>query len=1173
MSNSESRVPPSDLASVPQRMPIVGIGASAGGVSALQNLFEKLPAQTGAAFVVIVHLDPGMRSELPAILASKSPMGVTQVTGTSSLEPDNIYVIPPDRELRISDHHISAVPFSEVRGHRAPIDTFFRSLADQHGDGFAVILTGAGSDGAGGVKAIKEAGGIVLVQSPNEAEYPSMPRSAIATDVADVVLPIGELADRLVELIKTKPQIDEPQIHGKEEEQFGRVLAHLRARTGHDFSHYKRSTVMRRIARRMQVSRKDTLEEYSTFLRKNADEAQALLSDLLISVTTFFRDPKAFATLARTAIPAIFANRNSEDSIRVWVAGCATGEEAYSIAILLLEEAAKHESRPEIQVFASDMDAKALAIAREGRYPMATEVDLSEERLRRFFNRDGDYYRVKRELRDVVLFAGHSILKDPPFSRLDLVSCRNLLIYLDRELQQQVISTLQYGLNPNGFLFLGSSENAEHPDGLLRVVDREARIYQSAGRPTHRLPVLPHLSGLAASVGHLHAPTEPSPISLRTAQREAHREALESLAPPSVLVDEMFRVLHLSENAGRYLLPSAGPLTSDVTELVRQELRFDLRVALSRAFERQEVSLTGVTLIKFNDHPTRVYLQVKPLAGTDKQPRRALVLFIEGGPDEELPPPKKGAAPSGKTVQKLKHELELAQTRLRTTREESEAANEELRAANEELQSINEEYRSTAEELETSKEELQSINEELQTVNSELKIKLESVSRANNDLQNLMAVADFAILFLDPKLRIKRFTPRLSGLFNITQGDIGRPITDFTHQLEYEGFAKDAKDVVEDLVSIEREVRSSGGSWYLLRFRPYRTAEDKIDGIVVTVLDVTERRRTEDALWASEQNLLQEMRLVELSRSPIFIWDFDDGITQWNRGSEELYGYSKEYALGKNKDELLRTEVPGSNFEALKKQLLRAGTWKGEIRHVSKDGRRLTVESRLELISTLEKRFVLESTRDITETKAWETRQRLLLRELTHRVKNTLTVIQSMMHQTWRNSRSPQEFMAKLDGRIAALANSHRLLVDSDWKGADLRELVESQIGSYVAENPGRLHVNGENVSLSAEIATPFGLILHELATNAAKYGALSGEKGDVDLSWQLKKRDDQAVLQVVWRERGGPAVDDKGGIGFGSRLIKAGLPGSVVHHETPPEGVRCTIEIPLNGGRDASGG
>jgi len=832
---------------------VVGIGASAGGVKALGSLLEGIPANTGASFVIIIHLDPRTHSDLPKILAAHTRMPVTAVTDLTQLQPDHVYVIPPDRELRITQDSIAAVPFAEPRGLRTPIDSFFRSLAAHHGDGFAVILTGGGSDGAVGIKAVKESGGIILVQDPAEAEHPSMPSAAISTEVVDFVLPLKQLTGRLAELIQSKGHVTEAQRTADEEENLRRILAHLRVRTGHDFSHYKRSTVMRRLLRRMQVTRKEQFEQYFSYLREHVEEAQSLMADLLISVTAFFRDAKAFESLAANVIPHLMRGEES-DPVRVWVPGCATGEEAYSIAMLLMEEASKHESRATIQVFGSDMDLRALNFAREGRYPAAIEADVSEERLRRFFTRDGDYYRVKRELRDTVLYANHSLLKDPPFSRLDLVCCRNLLIYLDRDLQQQVLATLHYSLVPDGYLFLGSSESGEHSEGLFRVVDRDARIYQSSGRSSERRPALPRILGVPNE--QLDLVVAPAPMSARTAQ-VAHREALEATAPPSVLVDQNSRVLNLSENAGRYLQPSAGPLTNDIVDLVRQELRFELRSALHRAIERGETSLSDAISVRFNGDSHYVCLQVSPRNSDPPETSigQAVIFFLEGLPDKSGKTAPKSADHGNQTVTQLRQELDMAQSRLRTMREESEAANEELRAANEELQSINEEYRSTAEELETSKEELQSINEELQTVNSELKLKLETVSRANSDLQNLMAAMDFGTLFLDSGLRIKRFTPGMADLFSITPGDVGRPITDFTHQLDYEGLVADAHAVLNDLAPVEREIRSRKGGCYQARIRPYRTVDDKIDGVVATFIDVTERRQMEDALRAANERL------------------------------------------------------------------------------------------------------------------------------------------------------------------------------------------------------------------------------------------------------------------------------------------------------------------------------
>ena len=486
MGNDQAPIQPTDGESPAKPFPTVGIGTSAGGVRALQMFFESLPDAVNAAFVVVLHLDPEHHSELPNILATRTKMSVTQVADRERLQPGRVYVIPPNRQIRVDGHHLDIAEFDEPRWRRAPIDLFFRSLGAQRGDDFAIVLTGAGSDGALGIKAVKEGGGLILVQDPDEAEYGSMPRSAIATGLADFVLPVREIAARLPELIRNRGGAPSGPPNEVDEEAVQRILSQLRARTGHDFSSYKKSTVRRRIIRRMQVQRAATMSDYLAKLRESAQEAQALFADLLISVTTFFRDSDAFERLGALVVPKLFEDKGAADTVRVWVPGCATGEEAYSIAMMLLEEASRREIRPEIQIFASDLDETALAFGRDGRYPLAVETDVSEERLRRFFARDGDHYRVTRELRDVVLFAKHSLLRDPPFSHTDLISCRNLLIYLDRDRQQQVCAGFHFALNPSGYLFLGSSEIADCLPGQFRAVDRDFAHLRAHARGERR---------------------------------------------------------------------------------------------------------------------------------------------------------------------------------------------------------------------------------------------------------------------------------------------------------------------------------------------------------------------------------------------------------------------------------------------------------------------------------------------------------------------------------------------------------------------------------------------------------------------------------------------------------------------------------------------------------------
>ena len=823
--------------SAPAPLTIAGIGASAGGVKALQDFFSALPNDTGAALVVVVHLDPDHHSELSRIIATRTQMPVQQVDKTAKLEPNHVYVIPPNRQLTITDTQVSAREFEEPRGQRAPIDRFFRSLA-QHGNGIAIILSGAGSDGALGVRAIREAGGIILVQDPNEAEYGYMPRAAVTEGHADFVLPARELAIQFAELVRRRQVFRQKTDAEINDEILGRILANLRVHTGHDFSQYKRASLMRRLDRRAQVVKAPDFQAYLNYLRDHPEEVQALFADLLISVTRFFRDPAAFEQLERTVVPAILDKKGQYDTIRIWVPGCATGEEAYSLAMIFLDGTVKRDVRPEIQIFATDLDPRALALAREGRYPDTVSADISEERLRRYFTVEGDEYRIRREVRDLVVFAQHSVLKDPPFSRLDLISCRNFLIYINRELQQRVIGTFRYALVEDGYLFLGSSETADTPDNMFRVVDRGARIFQSTGpKPGEKLPLPNFVSGLRVPDLTMQG-TVQSERSHAPDGQQQHRQALTELGPPSILVDEHHRILNLSEKAGKYLLHPPGLPTNDITDLVRPELTSELRVLLNRAFQLGDTGMSLPIPVQFNGHSRNVCIQacLVPAQGSS---HRALVLFIEGGPTDLS---VESAIPESQTtdvqVKRLQDELLATRSNLKVSRQQFDAATENLRAANEELQSINEEYRSTAEELETSREELQSMNEELQTLNSELKSKLDAVSRAHNDLENLMIATDVGTLFLDRDLRIKRFTPRMRELFNINSTDEGRNIGDFTTRMNYPEFENDARGVMKDNRVVKKAVRADG-HWYQMQIRPYRTVDGETEGVVTTFMDTT----------------------------------------------------------------------------------------------------------------------------------------------------------------------------------------------------------------------------------------------------------------------------------------------------------------------------------------------
>jgi two-component system, chemotaxis family, CheB/CheR fusion protein len=856
----------------------------------LQEFFRNVSGDLGAAYVVIVHLAPDRESDLPAILGRETAMPVVQVGDDAQVDlaPNHVYVIAPDRKLELTDAGIGASPFERPRGQRAAVDLFFRSLCHAHSDIYAVILSGSGSDGASGAAAVREAGGLVLVQDPDEAAFGGMPSAVIAAGVADVVLPVRELTRRLAALIGDhdrathlaeaskrqgakvsggeQPAAAAPGGQEDVEQALQRVFDLLRRRTGQDFSKYKRSTILRRLGRRMQLHHAASIAEYLGHLEASADEAQALVSDFLITVTTFFRDPEAWAALHAHVVVPLVERANPAEPIRCWVAGCATGEEAYSLAMLFSEELQRRQIEQEFTIFASDVDERALAVAREGLYPQGIVADVPDERLRRWFRHTDDHYRVKAELRDCVVFAAHGLQRDPPFSRLHLISCRNLLIYLNPELQDQVMATFRYACREDGYLFLGSAETAN--PRWFRPLAKQHRIYAVQANAADRRSLLPDLTA-ATRQPLLRLPAERPRVD-REDPMERHRVVLEELAPPSVLVDDRWNVQSYSESAGRFFEARGGPATLSVTESVRPELRGELTVSLRHALESREPWLSEFVTVACNAGPRRVAVLVQPRVQEGKAAGHALVSFLEAGPAN--PQQQALDQPSSEREHALQEKLHQAEQHIEHLHAEHYAAEEELRAANEELQSLNEEFRSTTEELETSKEELQSINEELQTVNLQLKLKLEETAGARDDLENLMAATGIATLFLDRQLRIKRFTPPLQSMFNVRMQDHGRAFGDITHVLDYQGLEEDARRLLQDLVPIERTVAARDGRTFIVQLTPYRATQDRIDGVVITLVDITRLKRAEDGLRRSERRL---RALLEASADSLYVMSPD----------------------------------------------------------------------------------------------------------------------------------------------------------------------------------------------------------------------------------------------------------------------------------------------------------
>lgn len=842
--------------------PIVGIGASAGGLAALKLFFSHVPKDSSLAYVVVVHLSPDHESHLAELLQPHVKIPVEQVTDTVELEKNRVYVIPPNANLDSIDTHLRLSELEEQRQERAPIDHFFRTLAKTHdGQSIGVILTGTGSDGTLGLREIKQSGGMTIVQDPNEAEYDGMPQSALSTGMVDLILPLAEIPEAITRFTRTDPKLPFAEERGDPDSELRpllqRVFVQLRSRTGRDFSRYKRSTILRRIQRRMQLRQIEELSSYLDVLSQNPEEVSTLADDFLITVTSFFRDPEVFEGLEKEVIPRLFNRKVAEDEIRIWSVGCATGEEAYTLAMLLLEEAERRGIPPQIQVFASDLHEHSLKQAREGFYPGDIETDVSPNRLKRFFIKENGGYRIRKNVREMVVFSPHNLLGDPPFSRMDLITCRNLMIYIERDVQRDIIELFHYALKPAGYMVLGTSETVDASD-LFRVEDKKSCIYQKRNLPSPetRLPVFPMIRNRPK--GGAFRPLgvgEPMPYGT------LHQHMRERYAPPSALVSPDDKVVHLSEDAGRYLTLPEGEVTSGIFNLVREELRFELRSLLRTAREQGATMQSRPIPLQLNGESVLVVLHVRPHQ-EPSQEGFVVVIFDERKPEEPvasplMPSEQRSQSPTEKKSlsreRALEAELHLTQQRLQALIEEYETSQEEMKASNEELQSINEELRSTMEELETSKEELQSMNEELQTVNQENRHRMEELGQLSSDWQNLLTATDIATLFLDRELRILRFTPRVSELFNIRTTDRGRPLSDLTHNLGDHHLQGDAQQVLDRLGPIEREVGDAFGRLFLTRVMPYRTTSDHIEGVVLTFVDITDRKAAEDLLKEADR--------------------------------------------------------------------------------------------------------------------------------------------------------------------------------------------------------------------------------------------------------------------------------------------------------------------------------
>lgn len=1033
----------------PKISPIVGMGSSAGGIEALEAVFRAMPPQINMAFVVIAHLAPTRETALPSILSRFTSMPVLLAEHDQLVELDHVYVAPPNTTVSIRKRKLELHENTASQSNLHPIDSFLGSLAEDQGEqSIAVILSGSGSDGMLGVKAIKERGGFTIVQGSGRfpPRHLGMPSSAIGTGLVDLVLPAEAIPGKLVEYVQSFETLSELTAEGNRRTSRSldsatireSICGILRDRLAHDFSGYKDRTFMRRVQRRMQVLQIDSANSYVEHLRKDPTEVSLLFADLLISVTHFFRDKDAFEALEKNVIPRLFDGKGAGDTLRIWVPGCATGEEVYSIAILIREYMATLPVSPRIQLFATDIDEPALQVARTGRYPATLLDGMAQSRLERFFTRDGETYTVSKQIRDMCVFSSHSLIRDPPYSRLDLVSCRNLLIYLSSEMQSRIIPVFHYALRPGGFLFLGTAENVSQHADLFAQIDKKARIFRRRDQvsATAHFPLFVH----GMRFGSPEAARPLPNVQGSTLRRMVESELLEHFAPAHVVVNREGDTIFHSARTGKYLELPAGQPSRQILAMARKGLRLDLRSALQEALESHRPVERERIGIELEDGTIQlINLAVSPLPEQDSG-LLFLILFTDlGAPVRPTDMHGHWRIGSDAPAEQLELELRDTRERLQSTIEEYETGLEELKSANEELVSVNEELQSTNEELETSKEEIQSMNEELHTVNQELNAKIDLLNQSNNDLRNLFESTRIAIVFLDRQLVIRNFTPAVTKLFSLLPTDRGRPLADITSHLDHPSLHDDIRTVVNTGQSLETRVATRDGTaHFMMRVLPYRD-DDRLDGVIITFFELT------DIVAAERQQLL-------------------------------------------------------------------------------------------------------------------------LVQELNHRVRNMLAVVTVIARQTVARQSSPAEFEEAFIGRIEALARAYGLVAKEQWGDVQLLDIIDAELEPHMMENEARFRIRGPSVMVRPKAALALGLVLHELATNAIKYGALSVAEGSLSVEWVIEPSVNGRWLSLSWSETGGPPVREPTSQGFGSlmieREIRHELSGEIAT-EYREKGLHVAIRVP----------
>ena len=887
----KKRVGPTSTRSEPEGFPIVGIGASAGGLEALEVFFRHMPVDSDMAFVVVSHQPPGRTSLLPSLLRPCTGMQLHEAADGMQVQPNHVYLAQAGKNLALLNGALHLMEPDQRDRVPLPIDYFFRSLADdQKHKAIGIILSGTGTDGTLGLKAIKGESGMTMAQEVESAKYGGMPRSAIAAGAIDVIRPVTQMPEQLIAyargLFKAPPLSDLAPMELDRAEILHKIFVLLRDRSGCDFSLYKANTSRRRIERRMNVHQIEDLNQYLRFVQVNPEELDTLFHELLIGVTSFFRDHQAFEVFAQKGLPLLFDNKPEGASVRIWVAGCSTGEEAYSLAMVLREYLSEAKIRRRVEIFATDLDPQAIEIARAGLYPAGISGDVTPARLQRFFTKEDSWYRVKKEIRDLVVFAPHNLLTDPPFTKMDLLSCRNLMIYLEPKAQQKLLATFHYALRPNGLLWLGSSETTGGFEERFKSVDKKWKLFTRDETPSS----LPYLERLAIGTPHVNVDTVTSGNPAGTAGAQTVTALIEQLllerhVPPSVIANAQGEIIYVHGHTGAYLEPAPGPPPQHLLDMVREGLKYELSSMLQQAAgPKTEIVRHGIR-VRANGVINVVNVTIRRIAEPEAL-RGLLWVTFETVPT--LHKREKGRSKSSSRLVQagLQHELEETKQRLQHTIEELQTSNEELKSSNEELQSTNEELQSTNEELETAKEELQSLNEELVTVNAELQGKLEELSGVNDDLANLLNSTEVATIFVDNDLCIKRFTPEAKKVVNLILSDVGRPLSDISSKLISNQLFEDTQEVLQTLVFKEREVQTSDGSWYFLRILPYRTAKNTIEGLVLTFLNITKTRLAEQT---TEAALTYAQGIVETLDQPLLVLDKELRVVSANQAFYRIF--------------------------------------------------------------------------------------------------------------------------------------------------------------------------------------------------------------------------------------------------------------------------------------------